>query len=46
MPALVSGRADVIVASTSDTLERAKTIGMSVPYFAFVKVVLTREDTG
>lgn len=31
IPALVSGRADVIVASTSDTLERAKTIGMSVP---------------
>lgn len=46
IPALVSGRADVIVASTSDTLERAKTIGMSIPYFAFVKVVLTREDTG
>ncbi|KXE43652.1 amino acid ABC transporter substrate-binding protein [Pseudomonas aeruginosa] len=46
IPALVSGRADVIVASTSDTLERAKTIGMSTPYFAFVKVVLTREDTG
>ncbi|HCL4256676.1 TPA: transporter substrate-binding domain-containing protein, partial [Pseudomonas aeruginosa] len=36
IPALVSGRADVIVASTSDTLERAKTIGMSIPYFAFV----------
>ncbi|MDF5828379.1 transporter substrate-binding domain-containing protein [Pseudomonas aeruginosa] len=31
IPALVSGRADVIVASTSDTLERAKTIGMSIP---------------
>jgi ABC-type amino acid transport substrate-binding protein len=46
IPALVSGRADVIVASTSDTLERAKTIGMSVPYFAFQMVVLTRDDTG
>lgn len=46
IPALVSGRADVIVASTSDTLGRAKTVGMSIPYFAFQMVVLTREDTG
>ncbi|MFL9813660.1 transporter substrate-binding domain-containing protein [Stutzerimonas sp. VN223-3] len=46
IPALISGRADVIVASTSDTLERAKTVGMSIPYFAFNMVVLTREDTG
>lgn len=46
IPALVSGRADVIVASTSDTLERAKTVGLSVPYFAFQMVVLTRDDTG
>ncbi len=46
IPALVSGRADVIVASTSDTLERAKTVGMSIPYFAFNMVVLTREETG
>lgn len=45
IPALVSGRADVIVASTSDTLERAKTVGMTVPYFAFNMVVLTRDDT-
>ena len=43
IPALVSGRADVGVASTSDTLERAKTIGFSVPYFAFKMVVLTKE---
>ncbi|WP_374631368.1 transporter substrate-binding domain-containing protein [Pannonibacter indicus] len=46
IPALVSGRADVGVASTSDTLERAKTIGFSIPYFAFNNVVLTRADTG
>ncbi|MFN3985554.1 MAG: transporter substrate-binding domain-containing protein [Rhodocyclaceae bacterium] len=46
IPALVSGRADIIVASTSDTLERAKTVGMTIPYFAFQMVVLTREDTG
>ncbi|AMB87508.1 amino acid ABC transporter substrate-binding protein [Pseudomonas agarici] len=46
IPALVSGRADVIVASTSDTLERAKTVGLTIPYFAFQMVVLTRDDTG
>lgn len=44
IPALISDRADVGVASTSDTLERAKTIGFSVPYFVFTTVVLARED--
>lgn len=43
IPAIVSGRADIGVASTSDTLERAKTIGFSVPYFAFKMVILTKE---
>lgn len=46
IPALISGRADVGVASTSDTLERAKTIGFSIPYVLYEMVVLTREDTG
>jgi polar amino acid transport system substrate-binding protein len=46
IPALVSGRADVGIASTSDTLERAKTIGFSIPYFAFEFNVLTRKNTG
>lgn len=46
IPALVSGRADVGIASTSDTLERAKTIGFSIPYFAFTFNVLTREGLG
>lgn len=45
IPALISGRADVIVASTSDTLGRAQVVGMTVPYFAFQMVVLTRDDT-
>jgi polar amino acid transport system substrate-binding protein len=46
IPALVSGRADVGIASTSDTLERAKTIGFTIPYFAFKMVVLTKEGNG
>lgn len=46
IPALISGRADVGVASTSDTLERAKSIGFSIPYFAFTFNVLTRKGLG
>lgn len=46
IPAMVSGRVDVVVASVSDTLERAKAVGMSIPYFAYKQVVLTRDDTG
>ena len=46
VPALLSGRADVGVASTSDTLKRAQTIGFSIPYFAFKNVVLTKKGIG
>lgn len=46
IPALMSGRVDVGVASTSDTLERAKTVGMSIPYFAFEMVVSATEASG
>ncbi|WP_306753450.1 ABC transporter substrate-binding protein [Paracoccus actinidiae] len=43
IPALMSGRVDVGVASTSDTLERAKTVGMSIPYYAFENAVVGNE---
>lgn len=46
IPALISGRVDVGVASTSDTLERAKTVGFTVPYFAFKMVILTKQGLG
>ncbi|QUS36753.1 transporter substrate-binding domain-containing protein [Falsirhodobacter algicola] len=46
IPALMSGRVDVGVASTSDTLERAKTVGMSIPYFAFEMAVTARDGSG
>jgi hydroxyproline transporter system substrate-binding protein len=46
IPALMSGRVDVGVASTSDTLERAKTVGFSIPYFAFENVVTANEKSG
>ena len=46
IPAILSGRADVAVAVASDTLERAKTVGFSIPYFVFKTIVLAREDSG
>jgi ABC-type amino acid transport substrate-binding protein len=46
IPAILSGRADVGIAVASDTLERAKTIGFSIPYFVFKTIVLAREDSG
>lgn len=35
IPALISGKIDVAVASSSDTLERAQTVGFTVPYNVF-----------
>ena len=43
IPALMGGRVDVGVASTSDTLERAKTVGFSVPYYAFENAVVAND---
>lgn len=46
IPALMSGNVDVAVASTSDTLERAKTVGFSIPYYAFENAVVTNDKAG
>lgn len=46
VPALVSNRIDVLIASTSPTLERAKTVAFSMPYVAYTNVLLTRADSG
>ncbi len=46
LPAIVNGRADVIFGSTSDTLERAQTIGFSVPYLVFLQQTLVARDSG
>src|ERR1700752_5169499 len=45
IPAVLSDRADVAVAVASDTLERAKTVGFSIPYFVFETIVLARNDS-
>lgn len=41
IPALVSSKIDVAIASSSDTLERAQTVGFTIPYnvFRFVAVL-------
>lgn len=44
IPALVSDRTDVAIAGTSDTLERAKTVGFSNPYLVFKFVIVSRKD--
>jgi ABC-type amino acid transport substrate-binding protein len=35
LPLIATGRGDVVFGSTSDTLERAKTVGFSIPYVVF-----------
>ena len=46
IPSLVSGKTDVVVGSTSDTLERAKSVGFSYPYFVFKFQVFSKKGTG
>jgi len=43
IPSLMSGRVDVAVASTSDTLERAKTVGFTIPYYSFENAVVAND---
>jgi|TARA_R110001583_G_scaffold169768_1_gene322712 hydroxyproline transporter system substrate-binding protein len=35
IPSLISGRTDVAIASSSDSLERAQTVGFTIPYMVF-----------
>lgn len=35
IPSLISGKVDVAIASSSDTLERAQTVGFTIPYMVF-----------
>lgn len=43
IPSLISGKTDVVVGSTSDTLERAKSVGFSYPYFVFKFQVFSKK---
>ena len=46
IPSLVSGKTDVVIGSTSDTLERAKSVGFSYPYFVFKFQAISKKDSG
>jgi len=46
IPALVSNRIDVLIASTSVTPQRAMTVAFSQPYISFINVVLTTKESG
>ena len=46
IPALVSNRVDVLIASTSNTPKRALTVAFSQPYMNYTTSVLTTKDTG
>ena len=46
LPLIASGRGDVVIASTSDTLERAKTVGFTVPYLLFQTQAIVNETSG
>lgn len=45
IPSLISGKTDVVIASSSDTLERAKTVGLSIPYMVTQFQVLLPENS-
>ncbi|EPB7045421.1 TPA: transporter substrate-binding domain-containing protein [Pseudomonas aeruginosa] len=46
IPALVSNRIDVLIASASISPQRAMTVNFSQPYVNYTNVVLTRKDSG
>jgi len=46
IPALVSNRIDVLIASTTSTVSRGMTVAFSQPYMNYTTAVITRKDTG
>ena len=46
LPSIVTGRADVVFGATSDSLERAKTVGFSIPYAIYYAQAIVGADTG
>ncbi|CAM5181161.1 Polar amino acid transport system substrate-binding protein OS=Castellaniella defragrans OX=75697 GN=HNR28_002470 PE=4 SV=1 [Castellaniella defragrans] len=46
IPALISGRVDVSIANASNTLERAKTVLFTIPYYVDPWATVTRKGTG
>lgn len=46
LPLIASGRGDVVFGGTSDTLERAKTVGFSIPYAVYAQQAVVGKDSG
>ena len=46
LPVIVTGRADVVFGATSDTLERARTVGFSIPYAIYYAQGVVGVDSG
>lgn len=46
LPVIVSNRADVVFGGTSDTLERAKTVGFTIPYAIYYAQAVVGKDSG
>lgn len=44
IPSLISGKTDAVIGSTSDTLERAKSVGFTYPYFIFKFQVFSKKE--
>ena len=46
LPVIVTNRADVVFGATSDTLERAKTVGFTIPYAIYYAQAVVGKDSG
>jgi len=46
LPAIVTNRADIVFGGTSDSLERAKTVGFSIPYAIYFAQAVVGKDSG
>ncbi len=46
LPVIVTNRADVVFGGTSDTLERAKTVGFTIPYAIYYAQAVVGKDSG
>jgi len=46
LPVIVSNRADVVFGGTSDSLERAKTVGFTIPYAIYYHQAVIGKDSG
>ncbi|MDX1421952.1 MAG: transporter substrate-binding domain-containing protein [Kiloniellales bacterium] len=46
LPSIISDRADVVFGATSDSLERAKTVGFTIPYAIYYAQAVVGKDSG